>query len=170
MEYQIRPIKSGENALLSDFLYEAIFQRDGDKRIPKSILKQAEMKVYIEDFGKEDDCCLVAVVNDKPIGAVWTRILCGKVKGFGNIDGKTPEFAISLYKEYRGKGIGTQLMFEMLSVMKEKGYRQTALADQKDNYAVKMYQKVGFTIVDEKEEEYIMVCKYNFLCLNVYSL
>lgn len=27
------------------------------------------------------------------------------------------------------------------------------------NYAVRMYQKVGFEIVDENEEEYIMICR-----------
>ena len=32
-------------------------------------------------------------------------------------------------------------------------------AVQKANYAVKMYKKVGFQIVDENNEEYIMVCK-----------
>jgi ribosomal protein S18 acetylase RimI-like enzyme len=47
----------------------------------------------------------------------------------------------------------------MLAVLKERGYTQTSLSVQKANYAVKMYQKVGFEIVDENEEEYIMVCK-----------
>lgn len=27
------------------------------------------------------------------------------------------------------------------------------------NYAVRMYKKVGFEIVDENDEEYIMVCE-----------
>ena len=34
-----------------------------------------------------------------------------------------------------------------------------SLAVQKVNYAVKMYKRVGFEIVDENEEEYIMVCE-----------
>jgi len=32
------------------------------------------------------------------------------------------------------------------------------LAVQKDNYAVRMYKKVGFKIVKESEEEYLMIC------------
>lgn len=32
-----------------------------------------------------------------------------------------------------------------------------SLSVQKSNYAVKMYEKVGFTIVDENNEEYIMI-------------
>lgn len=159
MKYQIWPISVHEIPLLSDFLYEAIFQRDEQNPIPRSIIDQPEIKVFIEDFGKKDDHCLVAVDGRKIVGAVWTRILSGEVKGFGSVDEDTPEFAISLYKAYRGKGIGTDLMHQMLCLLKDKGYRQASLAVQKDNYAVKMYKKAGFAITSENNEEYIMVCK-----------
>ena len=45
----------------------------------------------------------------------------------------------------------------MLALLKNRGYRQASLAVQKANYAVKMYRKVGFDIVDENNKEYIMV-------------
>jgi ribosomal protein S18 acetylase RimI-like enzyme len=61
--------------------------------------------------------------------------------------------------DYRNCGIGTALMQNMLAVLKERGYTQTSLSVQKANNAVRMYQKVGFEIVYENEEEYIMVCK-----------
>ena len=38
-------------------------------------------------------------------------------------------------------------------------YKQVSLSVQKMNYAVRMYRKVGFEIVDENDEEYIMICK-----------
>ena len=158
MNYQIRSIKDDEVPLLSDFLYEAIFQRDENNPIPRSIINQPEISVFIDDFGKKDDNCLVAVVEDKIVGAAWTRILSGTVKGFGNIDKYTPEFAISVYKDYRGLGIGTRLMLDMLMLLKGKGYKRASLAVQKDNYAVRMYERVGFVITDESDEEYIMLC------------
>lgn len=77
---------------------------------------------------------------------------------YGHIDDNTPSLAISLYEEYRSKGIGTKLMNEMKKLLKEKGYQKTSLAVQKKNYAVNMYKKVGFKIIDENEEEYIMIC------------
>jgi ribosomal protein S18 acetylase RimI-like enzyme len=64
-----------------------------------------------------------------------------------------------LYKEYRGKGIGTGLMERMLELLREKGYKKASLAVQKANYAVKMYEKVGFKTIGENSEEYIMVCE-----------
>ena len=75
---------------------------------------------------------------------------------YGHIDDNTPSFAISLYKEYRGLGIGTAMMKEMLLLLSAKGYNRASLSVQKSNYAVKMYQNIGFTIIDENEEEYIM--------------
>jgi ribosomal protein S18 acetylase RimI-like enzyme len=33
---------------------------------------------------------------------------------------------------------------------------------QKKNYAAKMYQKLGFEVVHENEEEYIMVCDLHY--------
>lgn len=157
MEYRIRPIQLDEIPLLQDFLYEAIFQRDENSLLPRSIVERPEIKVFIEEFGKEDDHCLVAEAGNKIVGAVWTRILSGPVKGFGNIDSETPEFAISLYKDFRGKGIGTMLMISMLRLLKEKGYAKASLAVQKDNYALGMYLKVGFSIIDENDEEYILL-------------
>ena len=50
-------------------------------------------------------------------------------------------------------------MKEMLALLREKGYKRASLAVQKANYAVKMYNNVGFRTVDENAEEYIMVCE-----------
>ena len=156
MDYKIRPISAGEVRLLQDFLYEAIFMPEGLPAPPKSIINQPELQVYITGFRtKKDDIGLVAEIDNKPIGAVWVRIM----NDYGHIDNDTPSFAISLHKDYRGVGIGTVLMKEMLRILKDRGYKQASLAVQKANYAVRMYQKTGFEIVGENEEEYIMLCR-----------
>jgi ribosomal protein S18 acetylase RimI-like enzyme len=156
MNYKIRKILEREVSLLQDFLYEAIFVPEGMLAPPKSIINQPELQVYITDFGKKkDDIGLVAEVDKKVVGAVWVRIM----DDYGHIDNDTPSFAISLYKDYRGFGIGTDLMKEMLRILKDRGYKQASLAVQKANYAVRMYQKTGFEIVDENGEEYIMLCR-----------
>ncbi len=152
VDYRIREIRKSEYPVLSDFLYEAIFIPEGMEKPPKSMIQQQELQVYIEDFGKADDYCMVAEVQEKIVGAAWVRIM----NDYGHIDDETPSFAISLYEEYRHLGIGTALMEAMLKLLKEKGYRQTSLSVQKANYAVSMYKKAGFAVVHENEEEYIM--------------
>ena len=152
----LREIKENETEILKDFLYEAIFIPEGMELPPREIIEQPELKLYYDGFGiGEADFCIVADDEGKVIGAVWTRIM----NDYGHVDEETPSFAISLYKEYRGQGIGTKLMKEMLYLLKEKGYKRASLAVQKENYAVKMYENVGFKAVDENDEEYIMVCE-----------
>ena len=156
MNYKIRKILEGETSLLQDFSYEAIFVPKGMPAPPKSIINQPELQVYISDFGKKkDDIALVVEVDKKLVGAVWVRIM----NDYGHIGNDAPSFAISLYKDYRGFGIGTDLMKEMLRTLKDRGYKQASLTVQKANYAVRMYQKTGFEIIDENEEEYIMLCR-----------
>lgn len=153
MDYQIREIRESEYSILADFLYEAIFIPKGMEKPPKSIIEQPELQVYITDFGKKDDWCLVAETKEKIMGAVWVRMM----NDYGHVDDETPSFAISLYEEYRHLGIGTALMRAMLQLLKDKGYKQTSLSVQKENYAVSMYKKLGFEVDDENEEEYIMI-------------
>ena len=156
MQFTVRKLKDSEYPVLADFLYEAIFIPEGVAPPPRDIIEQPELRVYIDDFGhKKGDMALAAECDGKIVGAVWVRIM----NDYGHIDDDTPSFAISLFKEYRGMGIGTELMRKMLIRLREAGYKQTSLAVQKDNYAVRMYKKVGFEIIDENEQEYIMLCK-----------
>ncbi len=154
--YAIRPISFQEYSLLDHFLYEAIFIPKGVGAPPKDIIKAPELQVYVESFGtREGDICFVAEVSGKVVGAVWVRIM----DDYGHVEDGVPSFAISLYKEYRGLGIGTSMMKQMLIELKSRGYQKASLAVQKENYAVRMYKKVGFKIIDENKEEYIMVCE-----------
>lgn len=151
----IREMRDNEKDLLQDFLYEAIFIPEGMEPPPKDIIERPELELYYEDFGSgEADHCFVAEDDGKVVGAVWTRIM----EDYGHVDSQTPSFAISLIQEYRGKGIGTELMKKMLEHLKNQGFKKASLAVQKSNYAVRMYEKLGFRKVDENSEEYIMVC------------
>ena len=153
MEIVIRKLRQDEAWSLKDFLYEDIFIPEGVSPPPRDIVERPELKVYTEDFGSRvGDNCLVAEYEGKIIGAVWTRIM----DDYGHVDDETPSFAISLYKEYRGKGIGTLLMKRMLELLKSQGYQKASLAVQKANYAVSMYEKLGFKVIRENSEEYIM--------------
>lgn len=155
-KYVIRGLRKSETELLKEFLYEAIFIPEGAAAPEKDIVEKPELRVYTEDFGsRKGDNCLVADFRGNVVGAVWTRIM----NDYGHVDDDTPSFAISLYKEYRRQGIGSHLMVKMLELLKWQGYEKASLAVQKANYAVKMYENVGFKIVNENDEEYIMVCE-----------
>ena len=94
-------------------MYEAIFIPECVSAPSKDIINQPDLQVYVKDFG------MVAQVSDKIVGAVWVRIM----NDYGHIDNETPSFAISLLKEYRNYGIGTELMKQMLMKLKLAGYK-----------------------------------------------
>jgi len=154
-EYSIREIQTQEIPLLEDFLYEAIFLPEGVNPPPRSIIRNEDLQVYVRDFGLfTHDRCLVAEIEGKIVGAVWSRIM----RDYGHIDDDTPSLAMSLYKEYRNQGMGTELLHQMFQLLRREGYEKVSLSVQKENYAAKMYLKAGFEVVKETPEEYIMVC------------
>ncbi len=154
MNYIIREMRSEEYYLLSDFLYEAIYIPDGIEPPPKSVIESPELQEYIINFGnRKHDKALVAEIKGKVVGAIWVRIM----NDYGHIDDDTPSLAMSVYRKYRGSGIGTLLLKQLLQVERLAGYSKISLSVQKGNYAVKMYEKEGFTVVDENNEEYIMI-------------
>ena len=155
MNYAIRTMKKQEFPLLEDFLYEAIFIPEGMEVPPRSVISLPELQTYIKDFGLlKDDFTLVAEIEKQIVGAVWVRI----INDYGHIDSSTPSLAISLYKDYRKHGIGIAMMKEMLNLLRNHGYKSVSLSVQKANYAAKMYQKLGFKIVNENKDEWIMIC------------
>lgn len=142
--------------LLTEFLYEAIHQPEGTQKVPRTVLQQPMIWAYVKDFGKlPDDICLVAVVDGLIVGAAWSRLGCS----YGKIDDTTPELAISVYPEYRGKGIGTLLLYSLLDILCKNEYAKVSLSVDKSNYAVRMYIKAGFEIFEEREHDYLMINK-----------
>lgn len=154
MDYIIRKMEEDEYPLLRDFLYDAIYVPEGTIPPKRSIVDAPELQLYIAGFGsQQDDNALIAEVDGKAAGAVWVRIM----NDYGHVDDETPSLAISVGKEYRGLGIGTALMNTMILTLRKCGYQRVSLSVQKTNYAAKMYQKLGFKICGENEEEYIMI-------------
>ena len=154
MDTIIREIRPEEYTLLGEFLYQAIYLPKGVEPPPRSVVDRPELQVYIEGFGtRPGDHCLVAEVGGKVVGAAWCRIM----EDYGHIDNDTPSLAISLLPEYRGKGIGTRLLNDLLLLLQENGYRRASLSVQKENPALHLYERAGFRILKAKDTEYLML-------------
>jgi len=144
--------------LLEDFLYHSIFLQPGEEALPREIIFEPEIYIYVKAFGKKTDCGVVAERDGKLMGAAWTRI----IPAYGHVDDETPELAISVLPEYRGQGIGTMLMTGLFELLRERGFRRTSLSVQKDNPAVRFYKRLGYEVTGEKpdqdsKEDYIMM-------------
>lgn len=160
-DINIRQIEKSEYYLVKEFTYHAIFQRDKENLIGREVLDIPEIKGFYDSFGKTGDHAFVATDCDKFIAVCWCRIICGNTTGYGNIDSCTPELGLSVISEYRKKGIGKKLLLEFLEYLKNENYSKVSLSVQKDNYALNLYQHVGFKIIKENKDDYIMVKSFN---------
>lgn len=154
---EVRPIRPSEVSLLREFLYLAVYQPDPTHPIPRSVLDDPGVSIYTDDWGQPTDRCLVAANDGLVAGAVWTRILAGPLRGFGNLDAQTPEFSIAVLPELRGVGMGTQLMRAMVGWLAADGIAQASLSVQATNPARRLYERLGFEIVEDRGDEWIMV-------------
>lgn len=153
MDYTIREMTKEEYPLLRNFLYEAIYVPEGIKPPPQTVLDLPEMQIYVKNFGHtKSDIAFVAERNEGIVGAIWARIM----PDYGHIDARTPSLAMAVLKDYRGRGIGTALLEKLLTTLRTNGYERVSLSVQKSNYAVKLYQKMGFRVFQETPEEYVM--------------
>ena len=158
MEYAIRHITKDEWPLLEDFLYEAIYVPEGfEGQVPRSVIyDDPKCRAAFEGFGAlPDDRAVVAIVGGEVVGACWVRT----TDEYGHIDAETPSFSISLLKPYRGKGIGGAMMRTQLRELEEAGYARASLSVQKENPALRLYERLGFRIVGDgfDETEWLMV-------------
>ena len=160
MSYEIREMQPSEYPLLEDFLMQAIFIPEGfSGTLTKDIIaKDPKLKAAVDGFGTlPDDHALVAAADGRVVGACWVRT----TDEYGHIDDATPSFSISVLDDYQKQGIGTALMECMLDLLKRCGYSQTSLSVQKDNYALRMYEKLGFSIIGDgfDDTEWLMLKK-----------
>ncbi len=155
---KIRQIQREEYPVLEDFLYHAIYLPPDAAPVSREIIFEPEIFVYIKNFGTKDDCGVVAEQSGQIIGAAWTRI----IPAYGHMDNETPELAISVLPDFRGKGIGSEMMKTLFDLLHERGYKQTSLSVQKDNPAVRFYERLGYELTGERidhanHEDFLMV-------------
>ena len=126
------------------------------------LLKEEEMEEFCSDFsgwlitkGFGRGICdraWAAEADGRVIGAVWTRIM----EDYGHIDEQTPSLAIAVFAPWRGRGVGMALMQRMFSALEKSGYGRGSLSVQKANAALHLYRRLGFLVIRESGEEYIM--------------
>lgn len=97
---------------------------------------------------------VVAEINSEIVGMAWTRIMAD----YGHIDDATPSLAIAVLPEYRGRGIGTALLEQLLEKLRAAGYAAVSLSVQQENPALHLYERLGFEPVRVTDGEIVMRC------------
>jgi [ribosomal protein S18]-alanine N-acetyltransferase len=157
MNFRFRKINQTDYPFLREMLYEAIFIPEGSDLLDKSIIDIPQLSKYIENWQQDSGFGIIVIIGNKPIGAVWARLFKMENKGYGFVHEKIPELSMAISRNYRNKGIGTELLKRFITFGKELGYSSVSLSVDKRNEATKFYKKLGFTILEECGTAYTMI-------------
>ena len=160
--FNIRLGTTADEDFLWEMLYQAIFIPEGEPRPSRDILKEPHIEQSLKGWGRNGDTALIAIdANNTPIGAVWVRLFDEENKTYGYMDNQTPLLGMALNPEYRGNGIGTALLGEMLRITKEAGFEAVSLSVDPKNPALKLYTRLGFKKVGIDGTSWDMIMKFN---------
>ena len=155
MELSINPLTADHLDLLKNMFYLSLYVPEGEPPFPRSIIEKPHLARYHSGWGRESDYGLVAMVRAAPIGATWRRFFSQNDKGYGFVNDAMPEIGIALHPGHRGQGIGTILLQELLTALKQRNIPGASLSVDTRNRAVGLYEKLGF--VPHRVEGYAMV-------------
>jgi len=88
---------------------------------------------------------VLACDGDQPIGYCWTRINPGDNEAISRTKGRI--YMLGVDPDYRGKGVGRQVLLAGLSHLKDRGIRTVELTvDSENKAACSLYRSAGFEV------------------------
>lgn len=146
-------------SFLKKMLFEASYWRQNiSKPGFEQGLQRADLKYLLEDWGRKGDTGIIAEDDhNNPIGAAWYRFWTEEKHSYGYISESIPELSLAVSEEWRSKGVGRELIKRLIAKAKNQNLTKVSLSVEKENFAVNLYQKVGFKIYIDNPGDYTML-------------
>ncbi len=152
-----RKIHSSEAGFLKEMLYTSLFVPKGRPPYPRSVLELPELAKYYMNWGSlPHDLAVVAVASNELAGAAWGRAYQPPNTGFGFVAVDVPEIGIAVKPDFRNQGVGTQLLQTLFHLYITQGVKSTSLSVDRNNPARSLYDRFGFVVVSENDQDFIM--------------
>lgn len=151
-EVHLRAATAGDVPYLASMIGVAVAWRPGaTPPTVDAVLADPLLAHYVDGWPGPADAGVVAVDGDgRPIGAAWWTFLPVDDPGFGFVGADVPELSIGLVAPWRGHGIGTAMLIELLARADAEGLDRVSLSVEADNPALRLYERLGFvpTVAD----------------------
>ncbi|EPJ46506.1 MAG: hypothetical protein OFPI_33720 [Osedax symbiont Rs2] len=145
----LRKSQPSDMPFLRDMLYQGVYWRAIANDTPPAFeqaLADPQVAKALAGWGEcAGDQGVVAVHNSIPIGAAWYRFWTDEDNIRGYIEEDTPALIIAVHSDYRDRGVGKQLLEWLVEHAASQGIGKISLMVAKDNQAINLYRKCGFT-------------------------
>lgn len=156
----LRPAGLGDGPFLRQMLVAAAYWRpDAPAVSVDQAIGRRELAHYVTGWPQPGDLGQIAE-DDGPIGAAWLRVFCEDDPGFGFVDAQTPELAMGVLPQWRGRGVGAKLLGAVIADAADAGLAGISLSVERDNYAARLYERFGFGRVGEVGQSFTMLLRF----------
>ena len=139
---------------LRDMLHHAYYWKE---RAPEDT-GPGPVALYVKAWGRPGDAAVIALDAGFPVGAAWSRLFARERRGYGFVDERTPELAIAVVPNARGKGVGAALLEALLGRARAEGYETISLSVDRNNAgAIGLYERHGFERLGEEDDSVTML-------------
>ncbi len=121
------------------------------------VRRRPEFRHYTRPVPERGDFGLVAERAGEPIGAAWALLLPADEPGYGFLDESTPEISLWVRQDARGTGVGGRLLDGIQQEAADRGRVRLSLSVEGANGARQLYASRGFTQVEGREDDGVMV-------------
>ena len=112
----------------------------------EQIMSRPDTGHYVVGWPRDGDVGFIAE-DEAPVGAAWWRFFTEDDPGYGFVNAATPEISIGVTAGNRGGGVGTQLLRHLIAEAQSFSLPALSLSVEPDNFAMALYQKLGFVTV-----------------------
>ncbi len=146
--WQIRPAGPQDAGFLADMLVEAVNWSPRWNQSRDSIFATPQIAHYVSGWPRDGDLGVLAESGGQPAGAAWLRFLPPDDPGYGFVAADVPELTIGVDPLWRGRGVGRALLAALADRARAAGIARISLSVERENYARRLYQAVGYRVVD----------------------
>lgn len=147
--FRFRPATADDAAFLDELTVEAFnWAPDRAEMTLSQIRSDAALAKYVAPWPATGELGIVAdSLAGDPAGAAWLRYFPASDPGYGFVAADVPELTLAVVPDWRGMGLGRQLLEELAAAARTAGIGRISLSVEWANHAAKLYAAAGYEVV-----------------------
>ena len=162
----LRPATSGDLLLVKKTVYTAL-SWDPEDPIPpfEAVLEHPKIAVYHDGWMRPGDDGLVAETQTGMfVGMAYCRLFDDGEGAQAFIDADTPELAVGVEAEFRGRDVGRRLITRLHEARRDAGVQRMSLSVGIGNPARRLYERLGYREVRRDGDGIVMATELRPTC------